>query len=179
MGEIKSTLELVMEKTKGLTLSEKEKRQRKRQEKNDLLRGLLQKYQDRRLNLDQLRKEFEKLKRGIEGMDGLMLLQTFSRIQPGEDNSPLISVLRDIFQLNVARLESTLERYENSIRKAAEYRTAEIRKDLSQIQLIQGSAVVPNLEVDRDWSDIKEAIRSEYADILDREKDALKNRVSS
>ena len=176
MGEIKSTLDLVLEKTKGLTLSEEEKRQQRRQESNDLLRGLLQKYQDRKLNLEQVRKEFEKLKKSDEGVDGAMRVETFDRIQPDGDNPPFISLLRDLFHMDVTRLESTLEGYKSTIRSAAENRAAEIRKDLSQIHVIHGSAVVPNLEADGDWADMKAAIRSEYANLLDREKAALHGR---
>ena len=46
MGEIKSTLDLVMEKTRHLTLSQKEKEEQKQIEVNKRLKGLLQKYQD-------------------------------------------------------------------------------------------------------------------------------------
>jgi hypothetical protein len=179
VGEIKSTLDLVMEKTKGLTLSEEEKQQRMRQEYKDLLRGLLQKYQDRKLNLEQTRKEFEKLKKRGEGIDSAMVLETFGRIQPGEDNPPLISLLREFFQMYVSRLESILKNYERSIRSAAENRAAEVGKDLSQIHFVNGSAVVPNLEADGDWADMKAAIRLEHVDLLDREKAALRGRDST
>ena len=179
MGEIKSTLDLVLEKTKGLTLSGEEKRQRKRQENKDLLRGLLQKYQDRKLNLEQTRKEFEKLKKRGEGIARAMVLETFDRIQPGEDNPPLTSLLRGFFQMDVTRLESILKSYERSIRSAAENRVAEVRKELSQIHFVHGSAVVPNLEADGDWADMKAATRLEHVGLLDREKAALRGRDST
>jgi hypothetical protein len=46
MAEIKSTLDLVMEKTKNLNLSNAEKQDQKNKEMESRLRGLVQKYQD-------------------------------------------------------------------------------------------------------------------------------------
>ena len=54
MGEIKSTLDLVMEKTRHLTLSQKEKDGQKQIEVNKRLKGLLQKYRDNLLREEQL-----------------------------------------------------------------------------------------------------------------------------
>ena len=56
MGEIKSTLDLVMEKTRHLTLSREEKEEQKRVEVNKRLKGLVQKYQDNLLKKDRLEK---------------------------------------------------------------------------------------------------------------------------
>ena len=63
MGEIKSTLDLVMEKTRHLTLSQEEKEDQKRIEVNKKLQGLLQKYQDNLLKKENLKKELNKLKK--------------------------------------------------------------------------------------------------------------------
>jgi hypothetical protein len=63
MGEIKSTLDLVMEKTKNLNLSNAEKEQQKNKEIKNRLRGLVQKFQDNILDTDNLRSEYQKLKK--------------------------------------------------------------------------------------------------------------------
>ena len=62
MGEIKSTLDLVMEKTRHLTLSQEEKKAQKEIEVNKRLQGLLQKYQDNLLKKENLKKELDHLK---------------------------------------------------------------------------------------------------------------------
>ena len=59
MGEIKSTLDLVMEKTRHLTLSQEEKDSQKKVEVHKRLKGLVQKYRDNLLKKDGLGKELE------------------------------------------------------------------------------------------------------------------------
>ena len=44
MGEIKSTLDIIMEKTKGLTMSEEERTSFKEKELTGKVKGLVQKY---------------------------------------------------------------------------------------------------------------------------------------
>jgi len=63
MGEIKSTLDLVMEKTKHLSLSDEEKQNQKKIESQKRINGLLQKYQDQVLSMEQLHTEYNLLKK--------------------------------------------------------------------------------------------------------------------
>jgi len=63
MGEIKSTLDLVMEKTRHLTLSAEEKIDREKEEAKKGLNGFLQKYKDNVINLEELTKELRAFKK--------------------------------------------------------------------------------------------------------------------
>ena len=63
MGEIKSTLDLVMEKTKHLSLSDEEKQNQKNSEIEKRVNGLLQKCRDQILSTDELQKEYARLKK--------------------------------------------------------------------------------------------------------------------
>jgi len=62
MGEIKSTLDLVMEKTKHLSQSSEEKQAQRRKDIENRLRGMLQKYQDKVISLEHLQRDYEGLK---------------------------------------------------------------------------------------------------------------------
>lgn len=50
MAEIKSTLDLVMEKTKDLSLSDEERQGQKNKEIGSRIRGLLNKFQDKAIS---------------------------------------------------------------------------------------------------------------------------------
>ena len=63
MGEIKSTLDLVLEKTKNLTLSSEEKESQKQKEVENRIKGMVQKYQDGILSINQLIADYELLKK--------------------------------------------------------------------------------------------------------------------
>lgn len=54
MGEIKSTLDLVMDKTRHLTLSDEEKQEQKEKEFKKNLKGPAQKFQDIKDRFDKL-----------------------------------------------------------------------------------------------------------------------------
>ena len=63
MGEIKSTLELAMERTKGFAVSEKEKDEMKQKEALRKATGLFHRYREGHLSLNDLLKEVERMER--------------------------------------------------------------------------------------------------------------------
>ena len=93
MGEIKSTLDLVMEKTRHLTLSQEEKKIQIRIELNRRLQGLLQKYQDNLLKKENLKKELDNLKIAYDlNVDEMLADLLLNSLKLGRDNTVLISV---------------------------------------------------------------------------------------
>ncbi|MCX5842099.1 MAG: hypothetical protein NTY16_11755, partial [Deltaproteobacteria bacterium] len=59
MAEIKSTLELIMERTKNLTMTEEEKENLQKKERAGKINGLVQKYLDRIISVKTLKSEIE------------------------------------------------------------------------------------------------------------------------
>jgi len=57
MGEIKRTLDLIMEKTKNLTMSPEEKEEIRRQEWLKKTRGWIQKFLDDLVDMDKIKTE--------------------------------------------------------------------------------------------------------------------------
>jgi len=60
MGEIKSTLDLVLEKTKHLSLTSEERQLQQQNEIKKRIGGLLQKYQNKLVSGEQLQVAYEK-----------------------------------------------------------------------------------------------------------------------
>jgi hypothetical protein len=60
MAEIKSTLDIIMERTKNLTMTDKEKASFRRKEAEGKVKGWVQKYQDGVIELDTIKSYFEK-----------------------------------------------------------------------------------------------------------------------
>ncbi len=93
MGEIKSTLDLVMEKTRHLTLSQKEKEEQKQIEVNKRLKGLLQKYQDNILRKEQLRQELDSLRKTFDLNTNEMLSHILlDGLKLGRNNKSLLEL---------------------------------------------------------------------------------------
>ena len=62
MGEIKSTLDLVMEKTRHLSFSKAEREDQRKAELKSVLFGIVQKYQDEIFSMAAVKKEMDALK---------------------------------------------------------------------------------------------------------------------
>ncbi|UCF93846.1 MAG: hypothetical protein JSW39_06710 [Desulfobacterales bacterium] len=171
MGEIKSTLDLVLEKTKHLKLSRQEKEAQKVSETESLIKGLLVKFQDQLLTSEQLKSEYHNLQTSQGLPDHQILLKAiFERIDLAQDNQALLVLLREVCNVNPTGLAAVLQDYQETIRRAFRDRQEQARASLAQEHSISGSAVVPNLEADETWQAEVRRIRREFGEILNREK---------
>ena len=174
MGEIKSTLDLVMEKTRHLTLSQKEKEGQKQIEVNKRLKGLLQKYQDNLLREEQLGQELESLRKTFDlNVNEMLSHILLDGLKLGSNNISLLELLSAICGLDVSGLEKLFHDFQNTIEIAAQKRIEEVKASLAKKRLISGSAVVPNLEIDSEWLATVQGIKGKFDQILSREKDAM------
>ena len=176
MGEIKSTLDLVMEKTKHLSLSDEEKQNQKKVEIEKRINGQLQKYQDKVLSMEQLQTEYARLKQELSLPDDSCLVnQAINKIDLTGDNRLLLELLNQFCSSGVDRIESVLNEFQDEYNSAASYRLVELREDLARKHSISGSAVVPNLEADDAWQVEAGEIRSRYDKNLAAERENLEN----
>lgn len=180
MGEIKSTLDLVMEKTRHLTLSQKEKEEQKQIEVNKRLKGLLQKYQDNILRKEQLGQELDSLRKTFDLNTNEMLSHILlDGLKLVRNNKSLLELLSELCGLDVSGLETLFHDFQNTIRLASQKRIEEIKANLEKKRFISGSAVVPNLETDNEWLATVQEIKGKFDQILSREKVAMTARLSS
>ena len=174
MGEIKSTLDLVMEKTRHLTLSQEEKDAQKKVEVHKRLKGLVQKYQDNLLKKEQLEKELDILKKTYDmNVDQILLNLLLSSLEPGRHYKMYIELLNEICGLNVSGLEKIFQDFKGAVKSATEERVREIKADLAKQRFISGAAVVPNLDRDCEWLPVLGDIKGRFDQILSREKGRL------
>ena len=171
MGDIKSTLDLVMEKTKNLNLSDEEREQQKNKQIKDRLRGLVQKFQDSILSIDNLRSDYHKLKKEHGLTNNRYLIDEIcSQILPAKDNQALFDLLAEFKASGFDQLESVLEEYQTVLQSAAEQRRQSLKDQLAQTHSISGSAVVPNLENDAEWHKAADKLSLKYMRLLEEAK---------
>jgi hypothetical protein len=172
MGEIKSTLDLVMEKTKNLTLSAEEKQAQKQKEIGSHIKGLLQKYQGGLLVKNQLKIDYESLKKDSDlSDDTAMINEIFSRLDPSQDNQLLLEILEECCRLNASSVKTLINDFQDDYHKAAHERMARLKEDLARNYAVSGSAVIPNLEADGQWRRTEEALRLQFENKLFHNKD--------
>ncbi len=151
MGEIKSTLDIIMEKTKGLTMTGEEKTAFKRKEVEGKVKGLLQKFFDGPMNLDRFKREVGAF--GDEQYDmakQCVAEECVGRIDPEGDNAPFLNVLETIGGVDTQPLRKILSEFHKDLEKARVDREGSLRKRLKK-QGISGSAVIPNIKADPEW----------------------------
>ena len=179
MSEIKSTLDLVLEKTRHLTLSQEEKEAQKRIEVNRRLQGLLQKYQDNLLKKDNLKKELDSLKIAYElNVDEMLADLLLNNLKLDRDNTLFLELLSEIFGFDLSGLETIFQNFKTAVKSATKERVDQIKTDLSKKRLISGSAVVPNLESDKEWLSMLGHIMDGFDEILNKEKAVLTKELS-
>ena len=148
MAEIKSTLDIIMERTKNLTMTTEEKASLRRKEAEDKARGWIQRYLDGLMDPDHLKSEFGKELPANPELTGILRSQVLDSIKLNEDNSRLLIILRDILAIDTKDIESEIESAKRELEFLREKRTAVIAEDLKK-KKIYGSAVVPNPDRDR------------------------------
>ena len=174
MGEIKSTLDLVMEKTKNLSLSNEEKLEQKNEEIGSRIRGLLQKFKDQALSADNLKSEYQKLQSDYNLSTNAHLIKEICRqIELGKDNHVLFELLAWFKVMDIEGITSVLHEFDDVIKAAARERSKVLSDKLAEVHFISGPAVVPNLEADNAWREQVGEIRAKFEPLLNQAKTNL------
>ena len=174
MGEIKSTLDLVMEKTKHLSLSHEERQEQKNIEIASRIRGLLQKYQDQVLTVDRFKSGYQKLQKDYDLSENAHLIKEIGgQIELGQDNQALFELLSQFKTVDIEGIVSVLHDFESVIDAAAQERSKILQNQLAEEHFICGSAVVPNLDIDKAWREKAREIRAKFEEKLDRQKQQI------
>ena len=174
MGEIKSTLDLVMERTKNLTLNAEEKQAQKQIEVENRIKGLVQRLQDGLLSSNQLKREYESFKKGSDlSDDSLLVREVQTRLDPDLDNHILIETLETSCRLDTAMIRANLKDYRDACQRAARKRSAQLKEELAQNHSISGSAVLPDLYSDEQWQQTAQDLRRQFEDNLSQTEDKL------
>lgn len=168
MGEIKSTIELMMERTKGLSLSEDEKKEFKRQELQKKAKGIHLKLVQTPTLLPSLLEDMQHNDESDADTLQVLLWNTFvENIPCGKDVSEYVSLMRKL-PVSSRRME-LLRELENElsdqVKKRAKERKAAITAERKRLAVagIEGTAVVPKLKNDLDYN----------KDIIDKYKKIL------
>ncbi len=152
MAEIKSTIDLIMERTKNLSASPEEREAYQRQEREKHIRGLIQRLFDDNLTLDDVKDELEKEKkngRATEVMESLKGALA-AHVDPEKDNERFFRIVNELLGTPEDRLRETLRACQ------AEWfarHTALVERQKRELESrgVSGSAVLPNPEADPQW----------------------------
>ena len=165
MGEIRSTMDIIMEKTKNLSMTDEEKKAFKRQETEGKIKGLIQKYVDGQVGIEKLKEDIADLRiQDQEELQKTIRKEAIALIQPGESNAPLLEILSSVVDVDINPIMKLLDDFDSKVEHERAERERVLREELRK-KGIRGSAVMPNLDADEAWG----KVQSETQDVLRQE----------
>jgi len=149
MGEIKSTLDLIMEKTKNLTMSAEEKEEVRRQEWLKKARGWIQKFLDDQIDMDKVKNELLGKDYPL-GWEKILQEELITGLEPEGENEKRFQLIKELLGIPEDRFRKVQEDFHQRLAREGDKRTALLKDQLSK-QGVSGSAVIPNLARDPSW----------------------------
>ncbi len=178
MGEIKSTLELAMERTKRFALSEKEKEEMKQKEVLRKATSLFHRYREGRLSLNDVLKEIERMERKTATtVKKHLLSHCIDALSLDEDNERILKGVESLKEESIAEVKQRFDRLLSLYQKEKEK-----VKEKAEVQLVEtlkrdgiwGSAVEPKLEGSELWKKENQKLDRSYQIKLDEVKEQLR-----
>ncbi len=178
MAEIKSSLELAMERTKKVAISDKEKEEIKQKEVLQKTTSLFHRYREGHLPLNDILKEIGRMEKKTAIMvKEFLLSQWIDALSLEDDDERIFKGIESLKGRNIDEVRQTfyylLSQYQGEKEKVKEDVRARcieaLRKDG-----IYGNAVEPKLEESEIWKKENEKLVHSYNTKLDGIKDQLR-----
>jgi hypothetical protein len=178
MGEIKSTLELAMERTKGLAVSQKEKDEMKQKEALRKATSLFHRYREGPLSLNDVLKEIKRMEgKTATRVKEYLLSHWIDAFSLDDDNDRILKGVESLKGKSTAevkrRFDPLLSRYQREKDEVKEKVAAQLAEALKRDK-IWGSAVEPKLEGSELWKKENETLDRSYQVKLDEIKEQLR-----
>jgi hypothetical protein len=159
MAEIKSTLDIIMEKAKRFTVTEEEKQGFKRQELEGKIKGLVQKAVDGILDYRKFQVEVAALQtREKDLVDQVLKKELVTRLELEENSQEFLKMLEYVAGSASSGVREVLADFEKKGEKQKEIRRKTLLESLMK-KGISGSAVLPNLDADPEWARVRSEMR--------------------
>ena len=169
MAEIKSTLDIIMEKAKKFSVTEEERQGFKRQELEGKIKGLVQKTIDGILDSERFQVEVTALQaKDKDLVDQVLKEELVTRLEVEQNSQELLKMLEYV----AGSTSSGVRKVMADFAKKGEKQKEIPRKILLESFMkkgVSGSAVVPNLDADPEWARVRSEIRQQLQEEI-REK---------
>ena len=133
MAEIKSTLDIIMEKTKDLSLSPEEKEAIKRKEIAGKLKGLWAKYMDGLMDFNTFRSEVNLLTKDDQAIvEDALVKGALDRIDPEKDNHMCLDILEQVARVDISGIQSLIAEFHRDLYVKMDARKKELIKQINK-----------------------------------------------
>ena len=155
MAEIKSTLDIIMEKAKKFSVTEEEKKGFRRQELEGKIKGLVQKAVDGVLDYQRFQTEVLALQSKEKDLvDQILQNEVVTRLEVEANSEALLKILENAAGSAKGAVKKALTDFELKAEKQKDSRRKTLLESFRK-KGISGSAVLPNLDADPEWARAK------------------------
>lgn len=176
MAEIKSAIEIAMERTRGLRLSSEEKEKLREEEFQSKAHALVARFLEVDLHFREVEKELAKYpSEQRTQLEKIMIRDFVQALNLDRDNELVlqgIEILRPGTSAAFAKVRELTKEYQKEKEAALQKTAGSLRAKWESLG-ISGSAVVPKVEESPEWSAALKAFRPAYEARLQ----ALKNQI--
>lgn len=165
MAKIKSTLDLVMERTKNLTMTEEEREVLRRKEWKDKARGWVQRLIDHTITIAELGTSLKAGADAYPGLRDILKDELMSHIDPDTENDLIFQALDEGLGLDTTFFRESIRAYHNRSDLLRHEHLERLRSELKK-RGIYGKALIPNLEHDEAWIASTKELQEEFKDRL-------------
>lgn len=180
MGEIKSSIEMAMEKTRNLIFSPAEKEKLHQEEILNRARGIVTRYQEGNLSLRNLEDELKNSPEEEKDFFSQQVVKEMVRnIQIAQDNQRILEAIPIVSKGKadpgiLGKISSLANEHQKVLKEGIHSIESLLRERLASLG-IQGDAVVPNIEESPEWQELNRETRNTYASELNRLKEMILN----
>ncbi len=153
MGKIRSTLDIVMERTRGMSMSREDRDRLHEKELSDTARAWAQKYLDGRMAWEEVETRLDAAGGDKPLLSALLKGELASDIRPGVDNARHVHALDRLSMAGRDRIMAIIGDHEQALNSRTAQRLELLRARLED-EGIRGTSVIPNVEQDPSWQDI-------------------------
>jgi len=179
VGEIKSTLELALERTKKISISEEEREKIKQKETLQRVNGLFHRYREGRLPLNEILKDIERMDEKTRALSKEILLsQWIDALSLNEEDERLLRGVELLKNREVDDVRETLHRLTIEYQREKEKVKQEVRtQSINALKRIgiSGSGVEPKIEGSKLWEKELKELDHHYRVKLEDVKDQLRH----
>jgi len=178
MAEIKSAIELAMEKTKNLVIDPKERESMAIKEIEDRIKAVLRRYAEAMIDHKDAAKELEKIQTDRVLKRAIIIDNLVEEFDVHKDNERLFTLFHAAGIDLPQAIRNDFETLNSRFREEVESRETVIRKNIKDILAelnITGSAIEPNLDA---WEEWHEEVRRTGA-IFEKRIEELKDKVKA
>lgn len=150
MAEIKSTLDLIMERTKNLTMTDEEKQNLHLKTLQGKAKGWIQRYLDGISEIRDLRRDLDANRDDRKLLTEMLRTEALNHIQPDGNNDRILQFLQNVLGEDTKPFSQLIEAFMQTMRRQM---AGHITGALQTLEAkgVRGSAVIPNLDKDPAW----------------------------